>query len=119
MKPLYSIVMVGVLGAFSVLGTGCALDGSSQTDGSQEGVSTSVNDIASGRADKARQAQDQAQGKTSAQDPRQVTEQGLAPQPQPWRAVGSDDPNQPQPQPWTPDPSPDPSDPNNPNNTKR
>jgi hypothetical protein len=114
MKRLYTIsnmvAAIAAIGALAVFSSGCALDGSSQTDGTQEGVSSSVNDIASGRAEKERQAQDQQTGK-SAQDPHQIMEQGLAPQPQPWRTVGSDDPNQPQPQPWSP--NPDPSDPNN------
>ncbi len=113
MKRLYQLsTLVAALAAFTALATGCAIDGSSQTEGTQEGVSSSVDNIIAGN-DSKNPGQGQRAGK-STQDPRHVAEQGVAPQPQPWRAggqEGADDPNQPQPQPWNP--NPDPSDPNN------
>jgi len=113
MKRLYTIsIMFAVLAGAGLL-TGCAMDSGSQTEGSREGVSSTVNDIVAGE-DGNRSGNGQQAGKGNAEDPRAVVEHNVAPQPQPWRggnAQGSDDPNQPQPQPWNP--NPDPSDPNN------
>ena len=117
MKRLYpmatKVAAIAALAALSGLGTGCALDGSSQTEGTREGVSSSVDNIIAGN-DSKEPGQGQGAGKNTTQDPRAVAEQRLAPQPQPWRTgeqAGSEDPSQPQPQPWNP--NQDPSDPNN------
>ncbi len=117
MKRLYSmstkVAAIAALAALTGLGSGCAIDGSSQTEGTREGVSSSVDSIIAGN-DSKQPGQGEKDGKSTTQDPREVAEQGVTPQPQPWRTgdqAGSDDPNQPQPQPWSP--NPDPSDPNN------
>ncbi len=106
----YKASFVGL--ALAALTAGCAID-SQPTDGKQEGeVSSSVSQIVAGDVGTVHGGQGSNNGAVAnPKDPRNVQEEGWAPQPQPWRVQAPGE--APQPQPWTPDPNPDPSDPSN------